>query len=272
MTMLFPILYLHPSTDIPTYLVVILFLAPIILGLGWFIYKTRHAKTWRRGIFPQKIKFNQDNLLEAYLALGARLVIFDYDSSKDKTQFINSYFNQYFPKETYNFGDSLLFSLRHPINIQSVNKWLNTHLTSNEGRSQVIYFLTGIAMIIGSINQRELTFLTLMNAQLKLSEEQLKQTIAIYQSYHNSHRKQKNYTQKGNNKKSIINTSLQDAKNVLGIREDVNLKELKSIYRSLVKRFHPDVFITATEIQRKIAEEKFIQIQNAYETLLSIEK
>lgn len=272
MALQFPLLYIQTPTDIPTYIVVILSLAPIVLGLGWFIYKTRHAKTWRKGAFPQKLKFNQDNLLEAYLALGARLVIFDYESSKDKTQFINGYFNRYFPLETYNFGDSLLFSMRHPIKIQTVNKWLNIHLTSDEERSQVIYFLTGVVMINGTISKRELAFLTLMNVQLQLSEGQLRQTIAIYLSYHESHKKRPENASKEQKKAPNNSTSIHHAKEVLGLTGQVNLKDLKSTYRSLVKRFHPDVFVGATEIQKKIAEEKFIQIQKAYETLLNTMK
>jgi DnaJ-class molecular chaperone len=36
----------------------------------------------------------------------------------------------------------------------------------------------------------------------------------------------------------------------------------------LVKQHHPDVFANASEAQQKMAEEKFLKIQEAYEGML----
>ena len=47
-----------------------------------------------------------------------------------------------------------------------------------------------------------------------------------------------------------------------------SIDEIKKSYRSLVKQHHPDVFANASEAQQKMAEEKFLKIQEAYEGML----
>lgn len=227
-----------------------------------YLYKTKDARIWRKGIFPEKLKFTDDNLLEAYLALGAILVLYDYDKSKGKVQFINQYFNRYFPKANYNFGDSLLFSMRHPIQVESVSKWLNKHLQEEGERSQVIYFLTGLALINGTLSSRELSFLKQLNDELYLNEQNLFRIIAIYRSYYSQ--KQERQSETPSDEKT--NTSqIRYFAEILGVSPEADEKTLKKAYRSLAKQHHPDAFTNASEAQKKIAEEKFIQIQEAYD-------
>jgi hypothetical protein len=72
---------------IPGWIVAVLFFVPFCGGIILYFYKTRHARSWRKGIYPASLKFNQDNLLEAYLAIGSLLILIDYQRSKGKTTF-----------------------------------------------------------------------------------------------------------------------------------------------------------------------------------------
>lgn len=51
---------------------------------------------------------------------------------------------------------------------------------------------------------------------------------------------------------------------ILGINEDVTLNELKSAYRRLVKKYHPDIKQSSEEVSGKILSRHFIAINNAY--------
>ena len=93
-----PLLNFEPVAELPNWLVILLFGVPFVGGLTLYIYKTRHARSWRKGIFPPTLKPTEDNYLEAYLALGAKLMLINYQESKEKIQFINHYFNRYFTK------------------------------------------------------------------------------------------------------------------------------------------------------------------------------
>ena len=263
MNVLLPLAYIEPIRDWPAWVVGTIFGGPIVIGLTIYFYKTRYARLWRKGIFPEKLKFNQDNLLEAYLALGALLVLADYANSKNKTQFINQYFNRYFPKENYSFGDSLLFSMKHPIKIDTVCNWLNQHLTTEAEKEQVIYFLTGIALIDEKATHREIAFLSLMNEKLQLKPESLHRIISIYKAYFARKKREEAQT---NVRTSNGSTNLYYE--ILGLSKEATTTEIKKAYRKLAKVHHPDLFTSAPEAQQKIAQEKFIEIQEAYEALM----
>ncbi|MCI5791654.1 MAG: molecular chaperone DnaJ [Clostridiales bacterium] len=59
---------------------------------------------------------------------------------------------------------------------------------------------------------------------------------------------------------------------VLGISKQASADEIKSAYRQMAKKYHPDVFATADEAAKKNAEEKFKEIQHAYDVLSDPQK
>ncbi len=60
-----------------------------------------------------------------------------------------------------------------------------------------------------------------------------------------------------------------DYRKLLGVTDRVELQELKTVYRSLMKTWHPDKFTESVE-QRQEAEEKSKTIIEAYHFLVSI--
>lgn len=256
-----PLAYFEPVTDFPAWVIALVFFIPFGGGLFLYLYKTRHARLWRKGIYPPHLKFTEGNLLEAYLALGSLLILIDYKKSKDKTNFINQYFNRYFRNATYNFGDSLLFSMRHPIKIDSVADWLNNNLKTEGERAQVIYFLTGLAMLDGTLSRRELQFLDVMNGKLGLTTNNLERIVSMYANYYASRGQKETKTHQKNTRSSLEKRFA----DILHLPTSPNVEDLKKSYRKLVKQHHPDRFNQASEAQQLLAKEKFQQIQEAYE-------
>lgn len=252
--------------ELPTIVVVLLFFTPLLGGIIWFAYKTRHGRSWRQGIVPPTMKFNQDNLLEVYLSIGARMILLDYKSHKGKTVFINQYFNRYFRGANYDFGDSLIFSMKHPVQIETACAWLNSHLKEEGKRAQVIYFLAGLAMINGKLTPRELAFLTVVNTQLGLDAANLRRIVTMYERYHDAQREQQQQEQSSRTKRTKLDKAEQ-FRAILGVERGASPEDIKKAYRKLVKLHHPDVFSTASDAQKRMAAEKFIQIQEAYEGL-----
>ena len=62
-------------------------------------------------------------------------------------------------------------------------------------------------------------------------------------------------------------SAIQLACKIIGVSEQATMLEIKKAYRSLVKLHHPDRFATESLAQQQIAEQKFIEIQKAYEIL-----
>lgn len=72
-----------------------------------------------------------------------------------------------------------------------------------------------------------------------------------------------------NEKKASAKSSPQKAAYLskLGLRGNPSKEEIKKAYRKLAKEYHPDKLVGVNETIKKIAEEKFREIQEAYEYL-----
>lgn len=59
---------------------------------------------------------------------------------------------------------------------------------------------------------------------------------------------------------------------ILGVDKKASADELKSAYRKLAKKYHPDLYTNASEAEKKNAEEKFKEINHAYDVLSDPQK
>lgn len=59
---------------------------------------------------------------------------------------------------------------------------------------------------------------------------------------------------------------------ILGVSNTATKEEIKKKYRECAKKFHPDKFATASDIEKQKAEKIFTQINNAYSVLSDDEK
>jgi DnaJ like chaperone protein len=61
--------------------------------------------------------------------------------------------------------------------------------------------------------------------------------------------------------------STESAYAILEIERSASDQEVKNAYRNMAKKYHPDRVITQDEALKKGAEEKFKQVQAAYEQI-----
>ena len=59
---------------------------------------------------------------------------------------------------------------------------------------------------------------------------------------------------------------------ILGVDKNASADEIKSAYRRLAKKYHPDVYATASDKEKAEAEAKFKEIQYAYDVLSDPQK
>src|SRR5690554_3248063 len=59
---------------------------------------------------------------------------------------------------------------------------------------------------------------------------------------------------------------------ILGVEQNADADTIKSAYRRMAKTYHPDVFATKPEKEKKAAEAKFKDIQHAYDVLSDPQK
>ena len=116
-------------------------------------------------------------------------------------------------------------------------------------------------MVSGNLSREELIFLKKINTELELKDSHLTQILSIFASYYQKQGEKQNPETKTKGNKY--------AHEILGVSENATKEEIKRAYRKLVKIHHPDIFVNASNSQQKMAEEKFIEIQGAYETLIA---
>lgn len=218
----------------------------------------RNDRRWVKQIFPQGRRYSRDRFMEAHVCLAARMIQNDVKNAGKKVIYIHKYFRKKFPNSEYNFQEVLTDCYSHPFDEKTVVKWLNRHLKDRSKKVQIMYFLAGLSNVDGSINGKEMALLHSINELLGLTPKEFQSVIGMYQQRHE---------RKSEPSPRARKTYIRLACEVIGVSENAKMDEIKKAYRKLVKIHHPDRFANESEEQQNIAEQKFLEIQKAYETL-----
>ena len=149
-----------------------------------------------------------------------------------------------------NFGDNavdeamrILDGLnRQEVNIYEVGGQIATYMNYSQ-RLQLFHYLTQIATADGDFSRQEKSVLEAIGAAIRLNSSDISSVIAMFYKDSDS------------------------AYAVLGISPSATDDEVKSAYRRMAMKNHPDKVATLGPDVQKAAEEKFRQIQQAYETI-----
>ena len=149
-----------------------------------------------------------------------------------------------------NFGDSAVEEAmkmldefnRQQVNIYSVGAQIARYMNYSQ-RLQLFHYLTQIAIADGEFSKAEKDVLEAIASAISISSSDAGSIIAMF--YKDS----------------------DAAYAVLGISPSATDDEVKTAYRRMAMKNHPDKVATLGPEVQKAAEEKFRQIQEAYETI-----
>ncbi len=186
------------------------------------------------------------------LILAAVVIKADGKVNRTELDYVRSSFVGMFGKEKANKAFKLFSGIikKNDISTRQVCIQIRQHMT-HASRLQLLHFLFGISKSDGSVSLAEINTIKRISVYLYISNRDFESIRTMF------------HTTSGNNYTSV------DAYKILEIDKKANNDEVKKAYRRLVKKHHPDKLRHLGEEYQKGAEEKFRQIQKAYEQIQS---
>jgi len=193
----------------------------------------------RQSVSPADFELN-------LLSLCSLVIKADGQVSQKELDYVRQYFLSTYGKEKANaifrtFNDVIK---KREISAQRICTYLNQR-TRYEVRLQLLHFLFGIAQADGTISKAEVDKIKEIAGYLRVGRSDFESIMAMFiKSVDNSYK-------------------------ILEIEKTATDNEVKKAYRTMAKKYHPDRVITENEAIKKGAEEKFKQVQKAYEQIQS---
>lgn len=178
------------------------------------------------------------------LSLCSLVIKADGQVSQRELDYVRQYFLSTYGKEKANaiFRTFNEVIKKREISAQRICTFLNQR-TRYEVRLQLLHFLFGIAQADGKVSTPEIDKIREIAGYLRVGQNDF---LSI---------------------KAMFIKSVDNAYKILEIEKTSTDDEVKRAYRTMAKKYHPDLVITENEAIKKGAEEKFKQVQKAYEEI-----
>ena len=181
------------------------------------------------------------------LVLAAVVIKADGKVNRSELDFVRSSFVSMYGKERANGAFKLFNGIvkKNTISTRQVCMQIRQHM-AHPSRLQLLHFLFSIANADGHISESELSVISQIAGYLYINQRDFESIRAMF--YNSA-------------------TESFNAYKILEIEKSATNEEVKAAYRKLVKKHHPDKLRHLGEEHMKGAEEKFRQIQKAYEQI-----
>ena len=177
------------------------------------------------------------------VVLSAAVMQADGRVLKSELDYVKQFFRTNFGQaQAEQLTLALREALKSPVDVRGVCMQIRAHMPHAK-RLLLLQYLYGIAQADGNVDPREVELIRRMAAALGISD---KDRASIEAPFHSD--KPDPYT-------------------VLEIGQDASDADIKRAYRRLALKFHPDKVRDMGEAYAKQAEVRFLEVQDAYETV-----
>jgi|TARA_X000000950_G_scaffold83609_1_gene105178 DnaJ like chaperone protein len=214
--------------------------------LGFFIGgMIDQFNSGKRSVFQTRFSVTQSGSLQLnLLALAATVIKADGVVKAQELQFVRNFFITNYGKEQATMIFET-FNEQMKKEVQNVADLARVFVsrTPYETRLQVLHFLFGVANADGNVAQSELDKISQIAAALGLRATDFESIKAMFFQETDS------------------------AYKILEITPNATDAEVKKAYRDMAKKYHPDKLQSQDSALIKGAQEKFQEVQKAYETI-----
>ncbi|MGB5988927.1 MAG: TerB family tellurite resistance protein [Marinifilaceae bacterium] len=223
-------------------------------GLGWafggpigaaigFGVGSLFSTSERKQTYTETKNTGRNDFITALLVLSASVMKADGKIMKSELDFVKTFLKDNFGQDTATEATSILKDLLYrQVPLKEVCMQINAN-TQYQARVQLLHYMFGIAQSDGHTCEAEVNKIEEIASYLNINTSDFSSIKAMFY-------KDINY-----------------AYRILGIDNKATVTEIKKAYRKMAIEHHPDKLEHLGEDIRKGAEEKFREINTAYEQL-----
>lgn len=214
---------------------------------------------------PPSGKKSEKMIFQIYILLAAWMMRKNALKSFEKQSFIVVYINKKFNIESLIVANELELAGETSIHVRSVANWVIQKMHQSQERADLIEFLIDLVFVDEEMIDREFTALIRLGELIGVQSVYIEKRVI-------EHRKRIFGSTAGNERlHSIANsgTRRKMALAILDLGSSATEEDIKKSYRALVKKYHPDRNLDKSEEEREEFAQRFLEIQDAYEELIS---
>ncbi|WP_430402356.1 DnaJ domain-containing protein [Fluviicola sp.] len=219
----------------------------------------------KRSFQPPSGKKTEKMVFQIYVLLAAWMMRKNAVKSFEKQSFIVVYINEKFNIDSLIVANELELVGETSIHVRSVANWVIQKMTGSQERAELIDFLINLVFVDNELIDREFTALVRLGELIGVQSIYIEKKVI-------EHRKRV-FGGSANNERlhSIANVGIRRkmALAILDLGQNASEEDVKKSYRRLVKEYHPDRNPDLSEEERAIHAQRFLEIQDAYEELIS---
>lgn len=199
----------------------------------------------------------QYDFQSALLSLIAYMMKADGHARKVELEFVRPQLIRIFGEDRARYALLQLRELlKNNIDFYQVSQVIN-HSLDEQSKCTILSILYGIAMADGVLSNEEWQMLLRITEYIGLSRRDLETIRMMYGNSENASSYNSDETNESPYK-------------IIGVSENASNEDIKRAYRTLVKKFHPDMQTDLSKEAQEDAQKRFVKIQQAYEKICSL--
>ena len=217
-------------------------------GLGWMYGGPIGAFLgYQLGKYVSKGFQSKETSFElSLLILSAIVVKADGKIQQSELDCVRRFFLQSFGKLKSDQYFQIFNKVKHKEfpSVRSVCLEINKHV-NHKTRLQIIHFLFSIAHSDGHVDVKEINIIRKISKYFWISEYDFSSIEAMFSK----------------------NKNIDNAYDILGLSKTASDDQIKTTYRKMVKKYHPDKLTDVSDDVVKMAKEKFQSVKDAYDKI-----
>lgn len=213
--------------------------ALIGFALGSLISSTRSIEDSN----DNRSRSSRNSFLVSLLVLSTAVIKADGKFLKSELEYVKSFILRNFGQQAVNESLKIIQELyKKDINVYEVGAQISANMNYSQ-RLQLFHYLVELARADGHVCQEELDVLRSIASALRINNADFASITSMFSS------------------------DIESAYKILEIDKSATDQEVKSAYKRMAMKHHPDKVATLGPDVQKAAEEKFKKIQKAYEDI-----